>query len=156
MNLKLLSGLAALALLMACGDDTGTGGGGTAGNPGNGGGGSTGNGGNPGTGGGGAPAVDCAAVCGSLYDCGVEDGNCPNFTGEADQKTAFVTNCTSACEGNPALASLVDPDNCSGTVATLSAVNADFKASCSGTGTGGAGGGTGGAGGAAGGGGGGG
>ncbi|MBM4360931.1 MAG: hypothetical protein FJ096_22760, partial [Deltaproteobacteria bacterium] len=59
--------------------------------------------------------------------------------------------CADTCEDNMALAALVDPKNCKGTIATLKSLNATFKDVCdnglsSGSGAGGAGAGAGGAG----------
>jgi len=82
--------------------------------------------------------LDCAKVCGDLYNCGLEkDGAaqlCPGFKGGAEANT-FVkgtmdNGCEANCKDQPALAALVDPMNCKGTVGTLKGLNATFKSSC--------------------------
>jgi hypothetical protein len=89
--------------------------------------------------GGGSMGLDCATACGVLYDCGVENMNCAGFTGDATQKAAFVSGCVTTCDGQPALAGLVNGADRAGTIATLSALNAEFDAVCM-NGVGGAGG----------------
>lgn len=87
---------------------------------------------------------DCAAACDILFCCSAGD-RCPGLT--AADKDAFVEGCLDGCDANMALVAVVNGENCDSTVGTIKGVNADFAASCDGTGTGGAGGGTGGAGG---------
>jgi len=148
--LAVVTTVSALALV-ACGDDsrtsTGTGGAGTGGA---GQGGATTSAGGSGQGGattssqgGGSTGPDCAAACGTLYDCGAQDMNCPGFTGDPAEKTAFVDGCIPGCESQPALAAIVDPNDCAGTIMTISGVSTDFAAACTGgiSGAGGAGGG---------------
>jgi hypothetical protein len=82
----------------------------------------------------------CMQGCEQLYDCGVENSNCM-FTGEADEKTAFVD----ACIVNPlcdTLVNLVNECDCAATVMTISGASTDFADSCAngisaGTGSGG-------------------
>jgi hypothetical protein len=149
--LAVVTTVSALALV-ACGDDSGTSATGTggAGAGGSGQGGATTSAGGSGQGGastssqgGGSTGPDCAAACGSLYDCGVEDMNCPAFTGDAAEKTTFVDGCIPGCEAQPALAAIVDPTDCAGTIMTISGVSSDFASVCQGgiSGAGGAGGG---------------
>ena len=80
------------------------------------------------TGGGGGGGPDCATVCGELYDCGLEDMNCPGFT--PDGKMDFVDGCIPQCMTNPALASVVDPMNCAGTIMLIKGANPQFKDGC--------------------------
>jgi hypothetical protein len=143
--------------LAACGDDTGssatgTGGGGGAGGSTTAQGGAGGSGGAGGAttsqGGAGGGGVDCVAVCGALYDCGVENMNCMGFSGDPAEKQLFIDGsnmdgCASTCASQPFLADLVDPNDCAGTISTLKGASGDFAAVCDGgfsTGTGGAGG----------------
>ena len=136
--LAVVTTVSALALV-ACGDDSGTSATGTggAGTGGSGQGGAT-----TSSQGGGSSGPDCAAVCGTLYDCGVENMNCPSFTGEPAEKTTFVDGCIPGCEAQPALAAIVDPTDCAGTIMTISGVSTDFASVCQGgiSGAGGAGG----------------
>lgn len=79
---------------------------------------------------GGGSAASCQLACPLLYDCGVEDGNCPGFTGNPSEKQLFVDVCLNTCASNPALAGVVDPNDCSGTVAVISSVDATFDNAC--------------------------
>ena len=79
------------------------------------------------TGGGGR---DCYAACGVLYDCGVENMNCPNFTGDASERAAFVNQCVPLCESSPALAGLVEPTDCTATIAAVTGASPEFAAAC--------------------------
>jgi hypothetical protein len=77
------------------------------------------------------PPMGCELLCGQLYDCGVENDNCPGFLGDPADRDAFIALCVPDCtpvEG--ALASLIDPMNCSQTVSTLSGVSANFADAC--------------------------
>lgn len=88
-----------------------------------------------GTGGAGGQAMVCLKACNDLFDCGIENGNCPGFA--EDLRVLFVEGCdgSSGCLGQcgamPALISLVNTDDCAGTVAALYNVSADFAVSCS-------------------------
>jgi hypothetical protein len=77
---------------------------------------------------------NCAAACSILYDCGALTCSgqqvCPGFDGSSAQKATFVEGCTTSCNSQQALISLVDPSSCDGTVETLSAVNAQFADTC--------------------------
>ncbi|MBM4376801.1 MAG: hypothetical protein FJ095_17100, partial [Deltaproteobacteria bacterium] len=105
------------------------------------------------SGGGGGMLTKCEQACTDLYQCGLEkDGAaqlCPGFKG-GDEEKSFVNGsmnngCADTCEDNMALAALVDPKNCKGTIATLKSLNATFKGVCeNGLSAGGAGGGGGG------------
>jgi hypothetical protein len=152
MNNKFLGMMVSVVVLMACGD-SGTGGaGGSGGNATGGsstGGSSTGgssNGGGPSTGGsGGAAELTCETGCGILYDCGAENMNCMGFSGDPDEKTAFVGDadggCIQTCNEQAALLNLIQPDNCAGTIMTIKGVSPDFAEVCdNGFATGGAGG----------------
>lgn len=95
-------------------------------------------GGGGGAGGAGAESA-CAKTCGQLYACGLEKSGaaqlCPGFKGGAEA-TTFIKGsgasggCEKSCEEQPALAALVDPMNCSGTIGTLKSFNMTFKNVC--------------------------
>ena len=87
---------------------------------------------------GGGSGGNCAKACGQLYACGLEkDGAaqlCPGFKG-GDEVIAFVkgsmdNGCEASCKAQPALAALIDPANCKGTITTLKNLNSTFKDSC--------------------------
>jgi hypothetical protein len=65
-----------------------------------------------------------------LYGCGLQDQNCPGFTGSADEQTFFTNFCVPACNNTPALTSVVDPNNCEQTVEIVTNVSADFQQWC--------------------------
>lgn len=131
MKIKLLIGLAAIAALVACGDDTGTGGGGSpaTGGGGSGAGTSDGAGGTGGTGagtdggggsGGGEVELTCETGCDALYTCGLEEADgaqlCEGFTGEPADRETFVTGCIPGCEDQMALLAVINPDDCPATI----------------------------------------
>lgn len=112
---------------------------------------STGTGGTGGGGGGGG--VDCNQVCNDLFDCGLAE--CAGGWVEGDRDLYLngcpgEDGCVATCTTLPALAALVDPNDCPTTVSTISGANPTFKDVCDngftpcgtgGGGTGGAGGG---------------
>jgi hypothetical protein len=77
---------------------------------------------------------NCAEACSDVYDCGALtcDGMnvCPGFDGSAMQKAQFEQFCLMACAQQMALISIIDPADCDGTVATISAVSAEFDDAC--------------------------
>lgn len=76
------------------------------------------------------PATDCVSACTILYACGLEDGNCPGFTGEAAQQAAFSAGCVEGCEETPVVISLIDGSDCAQTVSTLKGVSVEFAEVC--------------------------
>jgi hypothetical protein len=83
----------------------------------------------------------CRLACSDLYDCGLEgdvDGMqlCPGFTGSAAQKNSFMFGggpsggCVAACDAEPVIASLVDPDDCAGTIADFKGLEPEFADVC--------------------------
>ena len=74
--------------------------------------------------------ASCETLCSQLYDCGLEDGNCPGFAGTAPEKDVFIDTCVPTCESNPALAAVIDTDDCASTVQIVSGANADFDTFC--------------------------
>ena len=78
------------------------------------------------------PPADCTDLCTTIYNCGLENMNCPGFTGDMMEQAAFVADCVPQCEMGPGLEQIVDPMNCAQTVNTLSQVSADFDAACQG------------------------
>jgi hypothetical protein len=83
----------------------------------------------------------CRLACSDLYDCGLEgdvDGTqlCPGFTGSAAQKNTFMYGggpsggCVAACDADPVIASLVDPDDCAGTIADFKGLEPEFADVC--------------------------
>ncbi len=78
------------------------------------------------------PPPDCTALCTTIYNCGLENMNCPGFTGDPMEQAAFVDTCVPQCEMAPILEQIVDPMNCAQTISTLSQVNPDFDAACQG------------------------
>jgi hypothetical protein len=81
---------------------------------------------------GGDPGADCFPACTELYLCGAANGYalCPGF--EALPEFDFVDGCVSSCEQTPALAALVDPTNCPGTVNAVKSASLDFAQACEG------------------------
>ncbi|MFN3197236.1 MAG: hypothetical protein ACE366_02290 [Bradymonadia bacterium] len=84
--------------------------------------------------GGGDPgfSANCVEACETLTFCALND---PELcSGVYDQARAGQLNaeCLPLCEQNPALAALVNPDDCSGTLLTLTNVSSDFDFACSG------------------------
>ncbi|MFP6684756.1 MAG: hypothetical protein VB934_08590, partial [Polyangiaceae bacterium] len=75
--------------------------------------------------------------CNELWTCTQEGDLCPGLPPEAEE--AFKEGCVSnpLCDG---AASLVNPNDCPATVATIGGLSDDFKDSCEGGGAGGAGG----------------
>jgi hypothetical protein len=99
---------------------------------------STATGGGAGGAGGGGMLTKCEQACTDLYKCGLEKNGaaqlCPGFKGGAEE-ASFVNGsmnngCADTCEDNMALAALVDPKNCQGTIGTLKGLNAQFKNVC--------------------------
>jgi hypothetical protein len=77
------------------------------------------------------PPMGCALLCGQLYDCGVENDNCPGFTGDPAERDAFVMQCIPDCTPvESTLAAVIDPANCSQTVSTISNVSPNFANAC--------------------------
>jgi hypothetical protein len=81
------------------------------------------------TSGAGGAFTSCFDACSFVYDCGSE-GYCPGFTGTASEKSSFVLGCTDACDAQPLLLQFVDPNDCAGTIANVSAVSAEFAFVC--------------------------
>ena len=72
-------------------------------------------------------------ACTTIFQCGLQPTPngmllCPGF--QPGDQTAFVTGCAATCEDTPALISLVDPNDCQGTIETLQAVSVDFSDTC--------------------------
>ncbi|HZO13102.1 MAG TPA: hypothetical protein VFB62_07580 [Polyangiaceae bacterium] len=88
----------------------------------------------PGSGGGGGSGIDCTMVCDDLWGCTQEGNNCPGL--EPGDEMNFKMNCMDTCNGptGAALAGLVDPMDCMGTVETISGLNMEFAAACQGAG----------------------
>jgi hypothetical protein len=70
----------------------------------------------------------CQTACQELFDCTQVDNLCPGMQGA--NGPAFIEQCVGQCQQNPALTSVIDPQDCAGTIATLSALNASFDALC--------------------------
>ena len=102
-----------------------------------------------GGGGEGGGGVDCVQACTDLFQCGLEDdGNgmqlCPGFDGGGGAGGAAgisqddflngsnMDGCVAACGDLPALAALIDPNNCAMTVMTISGADPGFAGACSG------------------------
>jgi len=153
-----LAALAAATLFAtgACDDDettsssSTTGTGGTTSSSGTGGSGGT----TSGTGGDGGSGVDCNQACTDLFNCGLaDDGSgsqyCPDWeSGDLDIYLNGCDNdgCLALCATMPAIAALVDANDCDATITTISGASQDFVDAC-GSGIGGCGGGGGAAGG---------
>jgi hypothetical protein len=88
---------------------------------------------------------NCSQVCNDLYDCGLlSDGSgplCPGFDGSSTQRLGFLNGdptdplddgCLQQCADLPALALLVDPNDCATTVASLRGASTDFAVLCDG------------------------
>lgn len=86
----------------------------------------------PGSGGAGGGGVNCTQVCDDLWTCTQEDMNCPALM--PGDEEAFKMGCVTNCMNTPALAGLVDPMDCAGTVMTLVGVSPEFNAACNGAG----------------------
>jgi hypothetical protein len=132
MNSKFLGVMVSMVALVACGDSGSSSNGGSGGSGGGPEGGSPTTGGSGGTttqgggGSGGAPVeLTCETGCDVLYDCGVEDMNCPGFSGDPMEKDAFVAGCIETCTEQMALLNLIQPNDCGATVDTISMVAAD-------------------------------
>jgi hypothetical protein len=76
------------------------------------------------------PLTECEQACTTLFECTQIDGVCPGI-GPGDGPT-FIPQCALLCEQNPALIALIDPQDCAGTIATLSSLNQQFAALCAG------------------------
>lgn len=105
----------------------GQGGGGTGG-AGTGGGG-TGGGGT----GGGPPALTCQTGCDALFTCALENDsmgnqNCPGLT--AADGPILIPGCVQQCTSQMALLALIDPNDCEGTIDTLSTISPTFADAC--------------------------
>ena len=79
--------------------------------------------------------AQCTDACSTAYDCGVEGGNCPGFSGDPAEKATFVGmvgagGCLDSCIDNPVLIAVIDPANCQGTIATLSGASSEFADAC--------------------------
>jgi len=89
-------------------------------------------------------ADSCELACCQLWTCVMEEPDqCPGLQDtELDEFIDGVDSdgCAAGCEANPALKSLIDPEDCATTVATILSVNSDFEESCADGGGGGAGG----------------
>jgi hypothetical protein len=73
----------------------------------------------------------CPSLCGQIYNCGVEADNCPAFTGDPAQRAAYIALCIPDCEPfRMTLPGLIDPANCSMTIATLSNFNSALASYC--------------------------
>jgi hypothetical protein len=73
---------------------------------------------------------ECEQACTSLFDCTQIDGLCPGIGPEAGP--TFIAECAVQCEQNPALMALIDPQDCQGTIETLSSLNPQFAQLCAG------------------------
>ena len=83
----------------------------------------------------------CLAACTDLYTCTQQPGLCPGLEGTTLNDWLYGTTtegCLDTCADSPALAALVDPTDCPGTVSTLSTLSPNFEAACSGSPDGGA------------------
>ena len=80
--------------------------------------------------------LDCTLVCDNLWNCTQQGNLCPGL--EPGDEADFKQGCLDSCNGptGSALASLVDPNDCPGTIMTLSGLNVDFANACQGTGGG--------------------
>jgi len=82
------------------------------------------------------PQTDCEVACSTIYECGVDEGRCPGFTGTPSDRDAFLEGptgndgCIATCDANPLLISLVDAGNCDTTINNLKSASADFADSC--------------------------
>ncbi len=72
----------------------------------------------------------CTNACVDLYQCGLENDNCPGFAMVTQQE--FVAGCLVTCEASPALVALVDANDCATTIMTISSLSKDFAAGCNG------------------------
>jgi hypothetical protein len=96
------------------------------------------------TGGSGGSGDACPTACTDLFNCGQTNNLCPGMAdltlsawlnGSAAGGAGGATaGCLDTCAANPALAALVDPTDCAGTVTTLSTLNPTFAATCQGAG----------------------
>ncbi len=90
---------------------------------------------NGGAGGGGfqVPQTECGIACDVLFQCGLEPSSagaslCPGF--EPGDQQDFSNFCVQECEDQPAALSLIDGEDCEGTVATISSVSTGFASLC--------------------------
>jgi hypothetical protein len=89
---------------------------------------------------GGMMGPDCKKACTDLYNCGLAKDMttmmqyCPGFKGgmelDAFLNGSMMNGCVKACGDNPALAGIVDPSNCKGTIDFIKGAKAEFKCSC--------------------------
>jgi hypothetical protein len=83
--------------------------------------------------------ADCFTACSMLYQCGLQNGPqieplCPGFSGSPQEEQQFVNNCTTGCQDTPLLVQLVDPNNCTKTIQTVSSASQEFDQACHGFG----------------------
>ena len=77
-------------------------------------------------------ASECQQACTELFACTQVDDLCPAL--DPDSGPAFIAQCAVQCEQNPAMLALIDPQDCPGTIATLSSLSSGFDAACHGGG----------------------
>ena len=80
--------------------------------------------------GGGVSPTQCADDCEVLYDCGIEDGNCPGFDNSPADHDAFVDFCVAGCADFGGIGALLHKDNCSSTVDRVAMFSPEFSAWC--------------------------
>lgn len=95
--------------------------------------GGAGQGGSGGDGSGGAAPLTCQTGCETIFDCGLEDDslgnpNCPGA--EPADGPLFIPGCVQTCMSQMALLAIIDPNDCEGTIDTLSTLSSDFEDFC--------------------------
>jgi hypothetical protein len=81
----------------------------------------------------GVPATECQIGCTTLFQCGFStDSNgavlCPGF--EPSDQVNFVDFCENECAQSMVVLSLIDPDDCEGTIDTISTASFEFSNLC--------------------------
>jgi hypothetical protein len=81
------------------------------------------------------PPMDCLQACGILYACGQtfcggSEQLCPAFTPNNVSQDEFLMGCVGQCQGQMALISIINPNDCDETIDTLTAVAAQFEQLC--------------------------
>jgi len=82
--------------------------------------------------------VPCHELCSYIYACGVQTGQCPGFHQLCVTLDAFLWGdaneggCVLGCQTQPAIAALVDMNDCHATIWNLYSASDEFAAACDG------------------------
>lgn len=83
--------------------------------------------------GGGAPALTCQTGCEALFNCALENDsggnqNCPGL--QASDQAFLVPGCVSQCNKSMTVLAFIDPNDCEGTIDTISSLSVQFDDAC--------------------------